>query len=113
MMSRLAVPWYNYDIKIAKRVRRKAERKWRRTKLECDFIDFKKKKNHGTYLMNQARREFYTNFIKGNNDDQSRLFKAAKKLLGKNDELAFPDYSDNVALVNDTGKYFVGNSLRY
>ncbi len=92
MMSRLAVPWYNDDIKIAKRVRRKAERKWRRTKLECDFIDFKKKKkNHATYILNQARREFYTNFIKENNADQSRLFKAAKKLLGKNDELAYPD----------------------
>jgi hypothetical protein len=35
------------------------------------------------------------------------LFKAAKKLLGKNDELAYLDYSHNVALVNDIGRYFV------
>ncbi len=35
------------------------------------------------------------------------MFKAAKKLLGKNDELAYLDYSDNVALVNVIGRYFV------
>ena len=75
--------------------------------LECDFIDFKKKKNHATYIINQARGEFYTKFIKENNAVQSRLFKAAKKLLGKNDELAYLDYSDNVALVNVIGRYFV------
>ena len=40
MMSRLAVPWYNDDIKIAKRVRRKAERKWRRTKLGKYFVKY-------------------------------------------------------------------------
>lgn len=54
-----------------------------------------------TYIMNQARREFYTNFIEENRSDQGRLFKAAKNLLGKKENLSFPDQLDKVSLVND------------
>jgi len=57
--------------------------------------------------MNQARREFYTDFIEENSADQGRLFKAAKKLLGKSDKLSFLDYHDKAALANDIGKFFV------
>ena len=37
---RPTVPWYNETIDIAKRARRKAERKWRRTRLDCDLHDY-------------------------------------------------------------------------
>jgi hypothetical protein len=57
--------------------------------------------------MNQARQEFYRNFIEENSIDQGRLFKAAKKLLSKRNDVSFPQYSDKVALVNDIGGYFV------
>ena len=57
--------------------------------------------------MNQARRAFYTNFIDENSTDQERLFRAAKKLLAKNEELSFPDYQDKSVLANDIGRFFV------
>lgn len=57
--------------------------------------------------MNQARQEFYRNFIKENSNDQGRLFKAAKKLLSKRNDVFLPQYRDKVALVNDIGGYFV------
>ena len=107
MVVRPTVPWYNDNINAAKRLSRKAERKWRRTKSDIDYIDFKKKKNYVTYIMNQARQEFYRNFIEENSIDQGRLFKAAKKLLSKRNDVSFPQYSDKVALVNDIGGYFV------
>ena len=34
LVTRPTVPWYNKTIDIAKRARRKAERKWRKTRLE-------------------------------------------------------------------------------
>lgn len=73
----------------------------------ADFADFKKKRNYVTYIMNQARRKFYTNFIEENRSDQGRLFKAAKNLLGKKENLSFPDQLDKVSLVNDIGRFFV------
>ena len=42
--KRPIVPWFNNEIKTAKRMRRRAERKWRKTKLRLDFLDYKAKK---------------------------------------------------------------------
>ena len=52
------VPWYTDDIRQAKKERRKAERKWRSSKLESDLAVFKRKRNAVTNLLNRARREF-------------------------------------------------------
>ena len=88
--ARPRVPWYNTDIDNARRIRRKAERAWRKTKLLSDLIIFKSKKNHVTYLMNHARQVFYTNFIDENSADQGRLFQATKRLFARTDELSLP-----------------------
>ena len=40
-VTRPDVPWYNETIDNAKRERKKAERKWRKTKAADDLIDFK------------------------------------------------------------------------
>ena len=58
IVTRPVVPRYNDEIKCAKRIRRRAERKWRRTKLPTDFLAFKTAKNQTTFLMNQARQSF-------------------------------------------------------
>ena len=40
-----------------------AERTWRRTRSVSDLNIFKSYRNRVTYLMNQARQAFYTNFL--------------------------------------------------
>ena len=62
IVSRPTVPWYNDDIHKAKLLRRKAERKWKKTKRETDFQLFKKRRNHVTHLLNEAKRKFFTDF---------------------------------------------------
>ena len=42
--ERPRVPWFNEEIKMAKRERRKAEKRWRRTKLDSDLAAFKVKR---------------------------------------------------------------------
>lgn len=106
-VTRPVVPWYNETIDNAKRERRKAERKWRKTKATDDLLDFKSKRNHMTYLMNKARREFYSEFMDENSTDQRKLFNAAKKLLGMKDELLFANHLDKTIVSNDIGRYFV------
>ena len=86
---RPAVPWYNDEIKVAKRLRRKAERTWRRTRSVSDLNIFKSHRNRMTYLMNQARQAFYTNFIDENSTGHKRLFRATKQLLAKKKEFRF------------------------
>ena len=48
------VPWYTDDIRQAKNKRRKAERKWRSSKLEFDLAVFKRKCNAVNNLLNKA-----------------------------------------------------------
>ena len=71
--------------KLRERERKKAERKWRKTKSADDLLDVKSKRNHVTYLMNKAGRDFYSEFMTEKGVDQRKLFNAAKKLLGMKD----------------------------
>ena len=58
-------------------------------------------------MMNAAKKDFYTNFIAENSTDQGKLFRAAKKLLGKKEVPSFPNYVDKSVLANDIGKFFI------
>ena len=107
VINRPTVPWFNDDVKSAKRSRRRAERKWRQTKLYCDLLQYKAKKNQATFTMNCARRDFYTDFIQENTIEQRELFRAAKTLFNKKTDLTFPDHRDSTALANDIGRFFV------
>ena len=62
IVQRPRVPWFSPDqeIREAKRQRRKAEKRWRKSRLESDLAAFKAKRNFTTRLMNKARREFYS-----------------------------------------------------
>lgn len=84
VVKRPKVPWFNDEVKSAKKSRRRAERKWRRTKLHSDFLIYKAKKNQATYIMKCARKEYYTTFIQENSNDHRKLFKSAKPFLTEN-----------------------------
>ena len=106
-VTRPVVPSYNKTIDNAKGERKEAERKWRKIKAADDLLDFKSKRNHVTYLMNKARRDFYSEFMVENGADQRKLFNAAKKLLGMKDEPLFAEQLDKTIIANDIDRYFV------
>ena len=78
---RPCVPWMNDEIVLAKRQRRKAERKWRASKAHIDLLSYRTMRNRVTFLSNKARSDYYTNFINENSTDQRKLFRASKSLL--------------------------------
>ena len=92
---------------MAKSERRKAEKRWRRTRLDSDLAAFKVKRNAATALMNKARREFYTNFIEENSGDQKKLFAASNRLLNRGSADCLPPTIDRAQFAEDFGKFFV------
>ena len=54
IVVRPRVPWYTDEIRHAKRERRKAEGRWRLSKLDSDLVAFKIKRNAVNNLMNNA-----------------------------------------------------------
>ena len=101
------VPWYNAEILVAKRNRRKAERRWRATKSIEDLKHYKMSRNVTTNLMNKARTEYYTNLIQESGDDQAKIFKTMKQLFTESKDLQLPPQSDIDQLVNEFGNYYV------
>ena len=103
--TRTSTPWYSAEICAARKLKRKVERKWRKSGQPEDFKAFKAQRNHVTYMMNDARRTFYTDFIAENSADQGKLFSAAKKLLAKKEVPHFPEYCDNTVIANEIGRF--------
>ena len=104
---RRRLPWFNEDIREAKRARRRAEKRWRRTRSSSDFECYKKCRNRVTYLLNNARTAFYKDFIEENSGDQGKLFRATKRLLGQDSGVQFPPHDDEYLLANAMGNFFV------
>ena len=104
--KRPTVPWFTNEVKSAKRDRRRAERKWRKTRLHSDFLVFKSRKNDATFVMKWARQKYYTGFIEENSHDQRKLFRSAKTLFAQENDLSFQGYGDSTVLANDIGNFF-------
>ena len=107
IIVRSRAPWFNEDIRKAKHARRRAEKKWRTTRLPADLAAFKKERNRVVNLMNEARRVYYNQFIEDNITDQRRLFMATKSLLNMHLDRSLPPHTDSSSLANDMGEFFI------
>ena len=110
VLARPSAPWMSSNIIEAKRQRRKAERKWRSSKCQSDLAGFKRKRNHVTFLMNEARRVYYIILIAENSHDQKHLFKVSKKLLNITGTPVLPPHEDKQKLANEMGMFFIKKS---
>ena len=100
-------PWFDDEIMQARRDRRRAEKRWRRTGLVSDLLAFKSKRHYVIYVMNNARRTYYSQFIEENSSNQSKLFRESKRLLNIQADKTLPPHTNAVKLANDMGDYFV------
>ena len=109
------MPWFNDGIKEARRLRRRAERRWRRSGLEADLLAYKAIKNKTNHLINEARKVFFTELVEENCTDQRKLFLVTKRLLGREKVMEYPQFDDKIAR-RQVYFLFNGNvhqSLRY
>ena len=107
VFARPSAPWMSSNIIEAKRQRRKAEIKWRSSKCQSDLTVFKRKRNHVTFLMNEARRVYYSTLIAENSHDQKHLFKVRKKLLNITGTPVLPPDEDKQKLANEMSMFLI------
>ena len=67
------------------------------------FVFFKAKKNHATFIMNQARCEYYT--PQKNSSNQRKLFQTTYAFLCNAKDVSFPPGNPD-QLANDFGNFF-------
>ena len=99
--QRQRVQWYSDQILAAKRMRRKAERKWRSSNSTHDLKEYKSARNFATNFIKKARSDFYENLIQENSLDERKLFKISKQLLNQNFEVPFPQHVSKSMLANE------------
>ncbi|XP_072164406.1 uncharacterized protein [Diadema setosum] len=97
-------PWYNEEVREAKRCRRRAERRMVKSGL-CIHKQLYKKECEAYYnILFEAKSKYLKCEIKESNTKQ--LFEVVKRLSTPNRSAALPDHSSDEDLANNFGEFF-------
>ena len=97
---RPAAPWFSEEIKMERRVRRRLERRWRRTRLPEDRLRFIEQNRIVNELLISVRSQYYTKLIDDNCLNQRKLFGIVGKLLHRSPAPQYPSCSSEADLAN-------------
>ena len=79
------VPWFNDDIKLAQRERRRRESKWKYTQPESDRQSFKFQRILVSQMLESAKAMYFQNKIEENANCSKSLFRLMHTLIGRQD----------------------------
>ena len=98
-------PWFDLEYVNLRKQRRKAEKKYKRTKLTSDKEAFVSLRKQTTSLALKKQKEFYVKKIadcKGN----KAMFTCVNQLLDRKKEAVLPECTSDQELANNFSKYF-------
>jgi len=104
--SRSKAPWYNDTIRENKTIRRKLERRWRKTKLTIDRDLYVTQCNLVKDLIFSAKMSYYSKIIVDSDCDNKVLFSTVDKLLHRSAETKLPTSPTPQALANTFVNFF-------
>ena len=99
--------WIDAEFEKARAERRKRERKWRKSKVEGDYQQYKEQRNLCAKLAISKQEQHYTQVIDKAENKQKSLFQVVDKLLDKKDERILPAHTDPVDLANKFNGYYI------
>ena len=82
IIQRPSNPWYNDELHEAKHLRRRLERKWKKSRLTVDHQIYREQCIVVNKLLKQAKMSYYSEKITECGKDQGAIYKVAKHLLG-------------------------------
>ncbi|KAK6190984.1 hypothetical protein SNE40_002736 [Patella caerulea] len=89
-----SVSWITSSVLDALKCRRRAERKWRKTKPKIDRQLFNPVRNDTNKLVNRTKADHYNRLIVDNVDIPKALFGTLNALLGKTQNVPYPKEGD-------------------
>ena len=96
-------PWFDGEYEKLRKQRRKAEKKFKKTKIPADKEKFINLRKQTTQLAYQKKCKYYGEKLEGNN---KILYSSINKLLDNEKEEVLPDAESDVALANSFLKFF-------
>ena len=111
IVTRKNIPYYNTELHDAKRLKRKLERKWRKTKSESDLRDYREASRTANKQLRQAKSKYYSGIIEEHSKDPKALFRVTNSLLGKCKASPLPPGYTPIQLAEQFSDYFI-NKVR-
>ena len=99
-------PWYDDSVQKLKQERRKAERKWKKTRLEIDKQIIRDKHKLVQKVCDSLKERYYSDKISENERDSKALFQISNYLLHKEKNDVLPTHSSAGDLANRFADYF-------
>ena len=98
-------PWYTSDIKEAKRVSRRWERRWRSSGLTVHKDIYRASLDYVSTLIEKSKKEYYSS--KFDDIDQKSVYKLANTILHKPKDMALPIHDSATKLATLFNDFFV------
>ena len=98
-------PWYNDEIRAAKRERRRCERQYVKSGLQVHKEIYQDQCRKCQKLLNAAKSNFHRSELA--ECDPRQLFRAVDKLCSPNTTQVLPSRDDSEELANDFARFFV------
>ena len=98
--------WFSDELYNAKRVKRKAERTWQRTKLEVHKEIFLKSKCHYNQLLRNTKAKHFTAKLSEAGRDSKAVQRVFNEILLKDKEVKLPRHDDPKALADRFADFF-------
>jgi len=99
-------PWYNTDIREAKRIRRQAERKWRKSRLVVDLQLVREARMNVNKTVSLAKSAYYNNQFEEASDLKEK-YKISNRLMHKHNVNAQPDQTSDTPLTELFADFFI------
>ena len=99
-------PWFNNDLLLAKKSKRRLERKWLSSKLVVDYQIYRNHCKNYNHLLNTAKADYHRSLI--SESDDKKLFRIVNEMSGNNkSQTCLPDHSSKADLANNFAEFFV------
>ncbi len=102
-------PWYSPEISEARRERRKLERRWRKSQLQCDKDSYWKQHLYVNKLIEQSKSNYYRDALKDANPKQT--FRILGNVMHQNIK-ALPSFDSPDNLSNKFAEYFIDKVVK-
>ena len=99
-------PWFTEAVRKLKQQKRRAERRWRRTKLASDYERFKTCKNSFTNHLKLSKQQHFLDLVQEKESDPKALFQICKSLMKQDQPSPLPESHSDVELTNDFSSFF-------
>ena len=100
-------PWMTMEIQLAKRLRQKLKRVWRRTRSCLDRSRYRKQANLCNKMMSDARRRYYADCINETSENPRTLWKNISNILHRTQSQSIPAFPDIKSLSESFSKFFI------